>query len=308
MYAITGATGKLGRLVLAGLSKMTDPSNIVAAVRDPTRAEDLVSEGIVVRQADYDCPTSLRSAFEGVDRLLLISSNAVGRRVTQHANVIAAAKAAGVATIFYTSMLHADTSPIALAEEHLRTEEALAASEMNTVVLRNGHYSENYLKGLAQTLESGVLFGSEGIDPIRSAPRSDYAIAAAIALAGDRVNVVYELAGDHTWTMPDLAVTISTLSGKPVVYQDIPEAKYRDGLVDVGIPLVAAKIIANPAAPVATEARAHDGQTLATLLGRPTTPMSQVVEAALKSAGHNMRTSHHAAAETSPKKRKYYGI
>jgi NAD(P)H dehydrogenase (quinone) len=120
MYAITGATGKLGRLVLAGLSKMTDPSNTVAAVRDPTRAEDLAAEGIVVRQADFDCSASLRSAFQGVDRLLLISSNAVGRRVAQHANVIAAAKAAGVTTIFYTSMRHADTSPIALAEEHLK--------------------------------------------------------------------------------------------------------------------------------------------------------------------------------------------
>ncbi len=128
MIAITGATGQLGHYVIESLMKTVPASQIVAIVRNPAKAQALTAQGIAVRQADYGDEAALTSVLQGVEKLLLISSSEVGQRATQHRNVINAAKAADVKFIAYTSLLHADTSPLGLADEHIETEKMLADS------------------------------------------------------------------------------------------------------------------------------------------------------------------------------------
>ena len=138
MIALTGATGQLGHYVLQDLLNTVPASQIVAIVRNPAKAQALSQQGVVVRQADYSDEAALTAALQGVDKLLLISSSEVGQRAVQHRNVINAAKAAGVKFIAYTSLLHADTSPLGLAAEHIETEQMLADSGIAYALLRNG--------------------------------------------------------------------------------------------------------------------------------------------------------------------------
>ena len=147
MIAITGATGQLGHYVIESLMKTVPASQIVAIVRNPAKAQALTAQGITVRQADYGDEAALTSALQGVEKLLLISSSEVGQRAPQHRNVINAAKTAGVKFIAYTSLLHADKSPLGLADEHIETEKMLADSGIVYTLLRNGWYTENELAG-----------------------------------------------------------------------------------------------------------------------------------------------------------------
>ncbi len=173
--AISAATGQLGRLVIDKLKAKVAGSDIVALARSPGKAGDL---GVAVREADYSKPETLRSALSGVDTLLLISSSEIGQRATQHRNVIEAAKQAGVKHIVYTSVLHADTSPLSLAAEHTATEADLKASGIPFTILRNGWYTENYTGSVKGALAGGAFIGSAGDGKISSAPRADYADAA----------------------------------------------------------------------------------------------------------------------------------
>ena len=150
--AITGATGQLGRLVIQTLLKSVPASEIIAAARNPEKAKDLAALGIQVRHADYDQADTLVKAFQGADKLLLISASEIGRRLPQHRAVIDAAKKAGVGLLAYTSILHADSSPLPLAAEHKATEALIQASGIPSVVLRNGWYSENYLASVPAAL------------------------------------------------------------------------------------------------------------------------------------------------------------
>ena len=197
MIAITGASGQLGRLVIEELLKTLPAAEIVALVRTPDRIKDLAERGVQVRQADYDQPETLKAALKGVDKLLLISSSEVGRRVAQHRAVIEAARLVGVRLLAYTSLLHADTSPLALAHEHQETESLLKASGLPHVLLRNGWYTENYTASIPTAVRHGVFLGSAGDGRIASAARADYAAAAAAVLIRDnQAGLVYELAGD----------------------------------------------------------------------------------------------------------------
>ncbi len=177
MIAITGATGQLGHYVIESLKKTVPVSQIVAIVRNPAKAQALAAQGITVRQADYGDEAALTSALQGVEKLLLISSSEVGQRAPQHRNVINAAKTAGVKFIAYTSLLHADKSPLGLADEHIETEKMLADSGIVYTLLRTGGYSENYLASAPAALEPGVFIGAAGDGKLASATRADYAAA-----------------------------------------------------------------------------------------------------------------------------------
>ncbi|QQV76827.1 SDR family oxidoreductase [Sphingomonas aliaeris] len=278
--AITGATGQLGRHVVAQLAAKIPSDEIVALVRSPDKAIDLC---VSARAFDYSRPDLLASALEGIDTLLLISSSEVGKRITQHGNVIAAAKTAGVGRIVYTSLLHADTSALDLAEEHLETEAALKASGVPFTILRNGWYTENYLGSLSSALEHNAVIGSAGDGRISSAARGDYAAAAVIALTRDDLaGRTIELAGDDSYTLTDLAAEISRQSGSDVRYVDMPETAYAQALVDIGLPSPLAHAIAGWDAAAAKGALFDDGRQLSALIGRPTTPLSDVVAAALR--------------------------
>ena len=237
MIVVTGATGQLGRLVIRTLLQKVPAGDIVAAVRSPEKAADLAALGVAVRRADHTQPDSLAAAFAGADKLLLISSSEVGQRVPQHRAVIDAAKRAGVKLIAYTSLLRADTSPLGLAAEHKQTEALLRASGLPFVLLRNGWYTENYAASAPAALARGAVLGSAGRGRIASAARADYAAAAAAVLTLDgQAGRVYELAGDASYTLAELAAEIARQSGKAVEYRDLPEAEYRAALIGFGLP------------------------------------------------------------------------
>lgn len=278
--AVTGATGQLGRIVIGKLKEKLPSSDIVALVRSPEKAADL---GVAARAADYAEPATLDRALEGVDTLLLISSNEVGQRGVQHQNVIDAAKKAGVKRIVYTSLLHADVSPLSLAGEHLQTEQALKASGVPFTILRNGWYSENYTGSIGGALAGGAFIGSAGDGKISAAPRLDYAEAAVAVLTSDgHEGKTYELAGDTSWTLADLAAEISKQTGKDIPYKNLPEADYAKVLAGFGLPEALAAAIAGWDVGASQGALFDEGKQLSGLIGRPTTPLSVPVAVALK--------------------------
>ena len=283
MIAVTGATGQLGRLVIDALLEKVPAASVAALVRDPAKAADLAARGVTLRQADYAQPETLFPALEGVDTLLLISSSEVGQRAPQHQAVIDAAAAAGVGLIAYTSILHADSSPLALAEEHRATEAALAASGLDHVLLRNGWYSENYAGSVPTAAEHGAVIGAAGEGRISAAARADYAAAAAAVLADPAAHAgkTYELAGDTAFTLADLAAEIARQSGKPVTYQDMPQAAYAEALKGFGLPGPFAEILADSDVGASRGGLFDDSHALSALIGRPTTPMSEMVKSAL---------------------------
>jgi len=283
MIAITGASGQLGRLVIEGLLQKVAAGQIVALVRDPAKVDDLAERGVVVRKADYNQPEALLPALENVEKLLLISSSEIGQRVTQHRNVIEAAKQAGVKLLAYTSILHAESSPLGLAMEHRETEKAIAESSLPAVILRNSWYSENYLAAVPIALEHGVVLGSAGDGRIASAPRSDYADAAStVLLAENQAGKVYELAGDTAYTLTELATMISQHSGIPVHYQNLSEEQYKTALVSAGFPDGFATVLADSDVGASRGGLFDEEHQLSQLIGRATVPMSELVEAAVQ--------------------------
>ena len=282
IYAVTGASGQLGRLVLDELLQKVEPGAIVAIVRDPSKLSNYAAKGIEVRRGDYDDPASLESALAGVDRLLLISGNALGERPRQHKNVTDAAKKAGVGYIAYTSILGADDTPIKLGGEHRATEATLAESGLSYDLIRNGWYNENYVGSLPAQVEAGVITGAAGQGRVSSAARADYAAGAAEVLVNGKGGEVYELAGDESWSMEEFAAKVSHQSGKEVKYQDMSETDYAKSLEAVGLPDYVARIVANSNASVALGALENDGRTLSGLTGRKTTPIGETIAKALR--------------------------
>ncbi len=284
MIVVTGASGQLGRLVIQGLLEKLPAAQIVAAVRDPAKVEAFAALGVQVRQADYDQPFSLERAFAGAEKVLLISSSEVGKRAPQHRAAIAAAGAAGVKLLAYTSLLHADRSPLGLAGEHRETEAALADSGVPHVLLRNGWYSENYTAGIPAALQLGALYGCAGEGRIASAGRADYAAAAVAVLTAEQAQAgrVYELAGDTSYSLAELAAEISRQTGKTIPYQDLPQADYQAALQSAGLPDWLAAMLADSDAGASRGALFDDGRQLGRLIGRPTLTLADAVAQQLR--------------------------
>lgn len=283
MIAITGSTGQLGQLVIKELLARVAPGEIVALARNVEKARDVLPAGLSIRRADYSDPASLDEALQGVDKLLLISSSELGQRAGQHQAVIDAARRAGVKLLAYTSLLHADRSPLGLAAEHRTTEAALKASGIPFVNLRNGWYTENYAQGLKGAVERGALAGAAGTGRIASAARADYAAAAAVALLEPGMaGRTFELAGDDSYTLAELAAETARQSGKPLSYRDLSEADYAKVLIGAGLPEPIALMLADSDHGASQGALFDDSRTLSSLIKRPTTPYTQVVAAALR--------------------------
>lgn len=279
MIAITGATGQLGQHVIESLLKTVSASQIVAIVRNAAKATALRQQGITVREADYNNEAAFTTALQGVDKLLLISSSEVGQRSAQHRNVINAAMAAHVKFIAYTSLLHADRSPLGLHAEHVETEKMLADSGIPHALLRNGWYTENYLASAPAALEHGVFIGAAGEGKIASATRADYAAAAARVIGEEgHAGQVYELAGDEAWTLSQLAVELAKQSGKNVVYQNLSEADFASALKGVGLPAGLADMLADSDVGASNGGLFDDSKTLSKLIGRSTTPLAESVK------------------------------
>jgi NAD(P)H dehydrogenase (quinone) len=277
--AVTGATGHLGRLAIQSLKDKASGETTVALVRSPGKAGGL---GVEARAFDYAHHDTLAPALAGIDTLLLISSSEVGQREAQHRNVIAAAKAAGVKRIVYTSILHADRTPISLGEEHRATEAALASSGLLSTILRNGWYAQNYTASIPAALANGALVGSAGEGRISLATRADYAEAAAVVLTGEgHEGKTYELAGDAAVTLADLAAEISRQTGRDIPYRDLPKAEYAAILKQAGLPETVAEALAEWDVDASNGALFDDSRQLSKLIGRPTTPLAEAVRAAI---------------------------
>jgi NAD(P)H dehydrogenase (quinone) len=269
MIVVTGASGHLGRLVITGLLERVPANAVVAATRTPDAAHDL---GVQVRHADFDEPATLPAAFAGAGTLLLISSSAVGSRAAQHKAAIEAAVSAGIGSIVYTSVLRASSSPLVVAPDHRETEAAIVASGLTYTFLRNGWYTENYAEPLRGALESGVIIGSAGDGRVSSATRADYAAAAvAVLTSGEHDNAIYELGGDQAWTYAELAAEASKAFGRPVTYTDLTAEQHGAALREAGLPEVYVSFDRDISRGALEE---HGGQ-LRTLIGRPTTTLSE---------------------------------
>ena len=252
----------------------------MAAGRNVSKLAGLQERGVTVARADYDDPASLGKAFDGADRLLFVSGSEVGQRIPQHQAVVDAASDAGISLVAYTSAPKADTSDMILAREHRTTEEALIRSGLPYVFLRNSWYIENYTANLPVILEHGLI-GAAGDGLISAAARADYAEAAAAAVAGEgHGNRVYELGGTP-FTLTQLAAEISRLSGREIRYTNLPEEAYARALADAGVPQEVAAVLADSDRAAAQGALYVAVDDLPRLLGRPVTPLADVLEAAL---------------------------
>jgi NAD(P)H dehydrogenase (quinone) len=282
MIVVTAATGKLGRHVIDGLLRKVAAEDICAAVRHPEKAADLVPRGVHVRRGDYDHPETLDWAFKNAKKILLISSNEVGRRIAQHRAVVDAAHKAGAKLLAYTSILHCDTTKMDLAAEHEATELYIREVGVPHTFLRNGWYTENYTENLAPALQQGIIAGCADAGRIAAATRADYAEAAvAVLTSAGHENKVYELAGDTPFTMSELAAEVSRQSGKTIVYRDMPVDEYEKLLVGAGFPPPVAHLLADADLGVARGELDDSSGELRRLIGRPTTPLAAAVAAVL---------------------------
>ncbi len=282
---VTGASGQLGRLVIRDLRQIAPAANVIGVARHATAAHELASLEVELRAGDYEDFASMVRVFTGADKVLMISSSEIGsRRVAQHRNVVEAARAAGVASLAYTSILHADKNPMVLAAWHRETESLIRASGVPFVLLRNGWYSENYTTNAIAAATQGTLLGAASNGRISSAARADFALAAAAVLAmpGIQSGRIYELAGDTSYTLDDLAAEISRQALKPVTYRDLDEAAYKAALTSAGLAEDYAQLYAESDAKAALGSLFDESRELSGLIGRPTTTMAESVAAALR--------------------------
>jgi NAD(P)H dehydrogenase (quinone) len=281
VYAVTGASGHLGRLAVQSLlAEGVPPSEVVAIARTPGKAADLAARGVQVREADYSRPQTLVPTLAGVDRLLLVSGNEPGQRVIQHVNVIEAARTAGVSRVVFTSMLNADRVTSLVAGDYRESERALAEGGVPFTVLRNGLYLERYTDRLSEYLQAGEIIGATGDGRISAAPRRDYATAAAAALREDEATSrTYELGGS-AFGLPELARIISEVTGSQVTYRDLPAREYADALQQAGLDGETARFVAAVDFSIARGDLETSSTDLANLLGRDATTPADAVRAA----------------------------
>jgi NAD(P)H dehydrogenase (quinone) len=283
MIAVTGANGHLGQLIIKGLVERVPAKQIVAAVRSPEKASSFGVLGVQVREADYTRPETLSTALHDVERVLLISASDVGQRFKKHRAVIDAAKEAGVEQFVYTSLLHADSSEMFLAEEHKQTEEYIRASGLPLVILRNGWYLENHTSALGNAVRCDALIGSSNDGRFASASRADYAAAAVVVLTQPVLgNKTYELAGDQSFSMTELASEVSRQLGRDIPYRNLSGDDYRAILLSLGLPQMTVDVLIDADAKAIRGDLDSTSRDLSRLIDRPTTTLSRAVRSALR--------------------------
>ncbi|MAS32644.1 MAG: NAD(P)-dependent oxidoreductase [Anaerolineaceae bacterium] len=241
---VTGASGQLGRRVVELLLESSE-TDIIATTRTPDKLADLAQRGVDVRYASFDEPDSLASAFAGADRLLLISTDALGERQRQHEAAVDAAVAAGVKHILYTSLISADDTPVTLGPEHVATENAIAASGVSYTFLRNNVYAETLIRALTQAQSmDGQLFSAMGDGKVAYVTREDCAQAASAALAdsfdGKRI---LDITGPEALSQHDIAELGTSIGSQPITYIPLPTDTLAENLVQAGLPKSVADLI-----------------------------------------------------------------
>jgi len=282
---VTGATGQLGRLTVEALLRRGVPaSGIIATGRNLDALKDLADRGVVVRRADFADPDSLAAALAGAEKLLLISASfPVDERVAHHRRAIDAALAAGVSSVVYTSMTHADTATTILAATHRATEEYLRERDVPHVLLRNSWYLENYTELLPMVRQHGEVIGAAGQGKVSAAARADYAEAAAAVLTTDgHIGAVYELGGDNAFTLSEFAATVAAATGTPIAYIDLSADELAAALIGAGLPAELANVLADADLGLGRGELFTESGDLHRLLGRSTTSLPTAVADALR--------------------------
>lgn len=279
---VTAASGQLGRLVVdALLDRGVAPAELVATARDTGKLADASARGVRTAELDYDRPETIAAALDGIDTVLLISGNAPGSRAQGHRNVIDAAKAAGIAKLVYTSVPQATTAEFVLAPDHKATEEAIVASGVPAVIARHNWYTENYVAEVARAAETGVIAGSAGDGLVASATRADLAAGLAALLTEDgHLGEVYDFTGERAWSFEELAAAASEITGREVVYAPLTADEHVAALEAAGLDAGTAGFVAGIDDGIRRGVLAGASDTLARLIGRPTTSLVDGLRAA----------------------------
>lgn len=239
---ITGASGQLGRIVLDQVlaSGKVAPASVIAASRDPSKLAAYAEKGVQVRKVDFDDPAALPAAFAGADRILIVSTDALGepgKRLAQHKAAVEAAASAGAKRILYTSMPQPDDSAVTFAGDHLGTENAIKATGLAYTIFRNGWYMENLFMALPHALQTGQWHSASGNGRIAHVARRDVgeAIAAGL-LASDVESRTYTLTGTAARTTEEIAAAASRATGRPLRVVHVTDAELAGGLKAAGLP------------------------------------------------------------------------
>ncbi len=239
---ITGAAGQLGQRVIHHLleTEKVPAASIVAATRDPAKLADLAAKGVITRKADFDDVASLEAAFKGIDRLLIISTDALavpGQRLKQHKAAVDAAARAGVKHIAYTSMPSPDKSLVTFAPDHLGTENAVKATGIAYTIIRNAWYMDNYLHGMPHNLHSGSWYTSSVDGKVPNISREDCARAIAASLAsGTKESATYTLTGAESLNANQIAAILTDAVGKPLKVVSVTDEQLGQGMRGAGLP------------------------------------------------------------------------
>ncbi|UXA05353.1 NAD(P)H-binding protein [Mycobacterium sp. SMC-2] len=282
--AITGATGNLGALTIdALLNRGVDPKEIVATGRNTERLNELRARGVRTMHADFDDAATLRAAFDGAHRVMLISVPGNPDRKTQHRNVIRAAEAAGAELVVFTSWMHAATSTMMIAVDHRATEHALTETSIPHAVLRCAGYFEARTAMIGFWRARGEVLGASGDGRVSSAVRADLADAAAAVLTTDgHDGAVYELASDVPYTLAEFAAELSRQTGEALPYVDLDQETFESRLLDAGLSARIATSLADYERATAAGEAVVDTGDLRRLVGRPLTELAGAIERALR--------------------------
>lgn len=270
MILVTGATGHFGGAAIDFLLKNIEPGEIAALVRDTRKADSLAAKGIDIREGDYFDYASLIKAFAGIEKLLFVSSGELENRIGQHANVINAAKSAGVKYIAYTSILNPPANPyFTVAADHIETEKLLENSGIAYAFLRNAFYFETIPMFIGDALKTGKIFFPAGDGKLSNAARIDMAEAAANVILSDGAeNKIYEIGANGSFTFQDIARALSELAGRPIEYIDIPTKDLETELINNQTPLPLVALITGGAEAIKHNQLNYPSPDLETLLGR----------------------------------------
>lgn len=236
---VTGASGHFGRESVARLLERLPASQVIAVSRNPGSLADLAARGVAVRFGDFDQPESLKAAFAGGERMLLISTSAVGRRREQHKHAIDAARAAGVKHIVYTSFVGARPGdPSLVGKEHRATEELLRESGLAWTFMRDSQYGEALAEmAIPNHLRDGKWRGISGEGQIALVSRADCVASAVAALCGQgHENRIYHITGPELLTFPQVAALAAEVSGRPLRYVAVSDAEMYAYYDSLGVP------------------------------------------------------------------------
>lgn len=265
---VTGAAGHLGRSVAELLLERVDPAQLVLVTRRPETLDPLATRGAEVRFGDFDDPASLAAAFAGGERLLLISTDAVGRRVPQHVNAITAARNAGVQHVGYTSIPNpTPENPAVVVPDHRATEQALVDSGLGWTFLRNALYAEYRVPEAEQALAAGTFHHNQGDGRTAYVSREDCAAAAAAVLDGgaEHDGRTYDVTGPELLGGADLARLYAAAGGRQVAAESLDDDAFAAGLAGAGLPEHVVALLLSFGAAVrigALDQLSHDVQTL----------------------------------------------